>query len=146
MAFECETPAYVQGRPQLSSRIRIRTSELFWIRKWKECSHFLYHWKRSQRSEERRWVTVVGTEDWAAKCPTALQKNDGCQSSILHLQPWELLSPHTFHWSLSLAHTLASVSGLQWKLKERARSCLGVVVWNRIRAAVAKWPQLNSGA
>lgn len=136
-----EDPSWVPG-------FGLETSELFWIRKWKECSHFsLPLRKRSQRSEERKKVSHCGGDRrlsckvpncfWrmmVAKVPSYTSSHGNC---CLHTH---------LHWSLSLTHTLASVSGLQWKLKERARSCLGVVVWNRIRAAVAKWPQLNSGA
>ena len=137
-----------KGRPQLSSRVRIRDNWTFLNKKMERVFSFLFAIEKEESKkwgkERRRWVTVVGTEDWVAKCPATFEE---WWLSKFHLTPLAMWTPpHTFTEVCHSRTLLPSVSGSQWKLKERVRSCLGVAVWNRVRAAVAKWSHLDSGA
>lgn len=81
--------------------------------------------KRSQRSEERKKESLWwGCKISELQSAQLLLKNECCQSSILHLQLWKLLSPHTPSLkSVTHAHSV-SVSGLQ-KIKGKSQVLFG---------------------
>lgn len=117
-----------KGRPQLSSRIRIRDKRTFLNKEMERVFSFFFTIEKEESKkwgkEKRRWVTVVGTEDWVAKCPTAFEEWWLPKFHLTPLAMWTAVSTHTFtevHHSRTL---LSSVSGSQWKLKERASQVL----------------------
>lgn len=120
-----------KGRHQLSSRVWVRGSWTFLNKKMESVFSFFFaiekEGSRKWGKERRRWVTVQGTGSWAAKCTVAFEEPwlPVFHFTFLASTQCELLSPQTFT-EVCHSHTqMASVSGLQWKLKKIALSCLG---------------------